>query len=37
MALMMSSEKSISAFPESENFFRWIGTITGPEETPYQG
>lgn len=25
----MSSEKSVSAFPENENFFRWIGTITG--------
>lgn len=29
MALMMSTEKSVSAFPENENFFRWIGTITG--------
>lgn len=26
---MMSTEKSVSAFPENENFFRWIGTITG--------
>lgn len=25
----MSTEKSVSAFPENENFFRWIGTITG--------
>lgn len=31
MALMMSSEKGVSAFPENENFFRWIGTITGEE------
>lgn len=31
MALMMSTEKSVSAFPENENFFRWIGTITGRE------
>jgi ubiquitin-protein ligase len=23
MALMMSSEKSVSAFPEDSNFFRW--------------
>lgn len=37
MALMMSSEKSISAFPEGENFFKWIGTICGPEDTVYKG
>jgi len=37
MALMMSTEKSVSAFPENENFFRWIGTITGPKETVYDG
>lgn len=33
MALMMSTEKSVSAFPENENFFRWIGTITGEDGT----
>lgn len=37
MALMMSTEKSVSAFPENDNFFRWIGTITGPKETVYDG
>lgn len=37
MALMMSTEKSVSAFPENDNFFRWIGTITGPKETAYEG
>lgn len=38
MALMMSSgHVGISAFPEGENFFKWIGTITGPEETVYKG
>lgn len=37
MALMMSSDKSISAFPEGENFFKWIGTICGPEGTVYKG
>lgn len=25
----MSTEKSVSAFPENENFFRWLGTIIG--------
>ncbi|KAJ8868941.1 hypothetical protein PR048_030482 [Dryococelus australis] len=29
----MSSDKSVSAFPEGENLFKWIGTITGPEGT----
>lgn len=29
MALMMSTEKSVSAFPESDNFFKWVATIIG--------
>lgn len=37
MALMMSSEKSISAFPEDSNLFRWKATIIGPNETVYEG
>lgn len=37
MVLMMSSEKGISAFPDGENIFKWIGTIAGPEDTPYTG
>uniref|UniRef100_A0A0K8TN60 Ubiquitin-conjugating enzyme E2 C n=1 Tax=Tabanus bromius TaxID=304241 RepID=A0A0K8TN60_TABBR len=37
MVLMMSSEKDISAFPEGENIFKWIGTITGPHSTVYAG
>ncbi|XP_063698370.1 ubiquitin-conjugating enzyme E2 C [Culicoides brevitarsis] len=37
MALMMSAGHGVSAFPEGENFFKWIGTITGPEGTVYQG
>jgi ubiquitin-conjugating enzyme E2 C len=36
MALMMSSEKSVSAFPEDSNFFRWKATIVGPKDTPYE-
>lgn len=34
---MMSSEKGISAFPDGDNIFRWIGTINGPPETVYAG
>lgn len=37
MNLMMSAEKGISAFPDGENIFKWIGTITGAETTVYSG
>lgn len=37
MVLMMSSEKGISAFPDGENIFKWIGTISGPASTVYTG
>lgn len=30
---MMSTEHGVSAFPEGENLFKWIGTITGPADT----
>ena len=30
---MMSTEKGVSAFPDGENLFKWIGTITGPRDT----
>lgn len=36
MTLMMSQDKSISAFPEGENLFKWIGTIMGPKDTVYE-
>ncbi|KRT78824.1 Ubiquitin-conjugating enzyme [Oryctes borbonicus] len=36
MTLMMSQDKSVSAFPEGENLFRWIGTIMGPKDTVYE-
>uniref|UniRef100_A0A8C7ATX7 Ubiquitin-conjugating enzyme E2 C n=1 Tax=Neovison vison TaxID=452646 RepID=A0A8C7ATX7_NEOVI len=29
MTLMMSGDKGISAFPESDNLFKWVGTIHG--------
>lgn len=37
MVLMMSTEKGVSAFPDGENLFKWIGTITGPRDTVYAG
>jgi len=37
MNLMMGGEKGISAFPDGENIFKWIGTLTGPESTVYEG
>uniref|UniRef100_A0A8C7UHQ9 Ubiquitin-conjugating enzyme E2 C n=1 Tax=Oncorhynchus mykiss TaxID=8022 RepID=A0A8C7UHQ9_ONCMY len=33
MTLMMSGDKGISAFPESDNLFKWIGTIDGAQGT----
>jgi len=32
-AWQMSGDKGISAFPDGDNLFRWIGTITGPSGT----
>ncbi|XP_049789860.1 ubiquitin-conjugating enzyme E2 C [Schistocerca nitens] len=37
MSLMMSPDKTVSAFPDGENLFKWIGTITGPVGTVYEG
>lgn len=36
MMLMMSQDKSMSAFPDGENLFQWIGTIMGPKDTVYE-
>jgi ubiquitin-conjugating enzyme E2 C len=36
MELMLSGDKGISAFPEGDNLFKWIGTIDGPKETCYE-
>ncbi|NWR43360.1 UBE2C enzyme, partial [Regulus satrapa] len=32
----MSGDKGISAFPESDNLFKWIGTIDGAAGTAYE-
>ncbi|KAK4278719.1 hypothetical protein QN277_016527 [Acacia crassicarpa] len=37
MALMMSGESGISAFPEEDNIFFWKGTITGSKDTVFEG
>lgn len=37
MTLMTSGDKGISAFPESDNLFKWVGTIDGAQGTVYAG
>ncbi|GLT53753.1 hypothetical protein SLA2020_270030 [Shorea laevis] len=37
MALMMSGESGISAFPEEDNIFCWKGTINGSKDTVFEG
>jgi ubiquitin-conjugating enzyme E2 C len=37
LSLMMSGEKGVSAFPDGDNLFKWIGTIAGPSGTVYEG
>ncbi|CAI9290088.1 unnamed protein product [Lactuca saligna] len=37
MALMMSGDLGVSAFPEGESIFTWIGTIEGGKGTMYEG
>nr|CAG4645133.1 EOG090X0DZY [Leptodora kindtii] len=37
MTLMMSGDKGISAFPNGDDFFSWVGTIHGPPGTVYEG
>lgn len=35
MQLMMNSEEGTTAFPDGDNLFEWVATITGTEGTPY--
>ncbi|KAK2077942.1 Ubiquitin-conjugating enzyme E2 19 [Prototheca wickerhamii] len=37
MSLMGSPEKGISAFPQGDSLFCWVGTIEGAEGTVYEG
>ncbi|CAH1779808.1 unnamed protein product [Owenia fusiformis] len=38
MTLMMSvAETGVSAFPDGDSIFHWVGTLTGPEGTVYAG
>ncbi|KAL0857208.1 hypothetical protein Bca101_062362 [Brassica carinata] len=37
MGLMMGGDPGISAFPEEDNIFCWKGTITGSDDTVFQG
>jgi ubiquitin-conjugating enzyme E2 C len=29
----MNTDRNVSAFPEGESLFKWIGTISGPKGT----
>ncbi|PVV00731.1 hypothetical protein BB560_004878 [Smittium megazygosporum] len=37
MSLMMANIKGITAFPESDNLYNWVGSIEGAPETVYSG
>jgi ubiquitin-conjugating enzyme E2 C len=37
MALMMGGDPGVSAFPEGDNIFHWVGTIAGSGGTAYEG
>jgi len=37
MALMTAGDPSVSAFPDGDSLFSWVGTITGAAGTAYAG
>ena len=37
MQLMMNADAGISAFPDGDNIFTWVGTIEGSADTAYEG
>ncbi|PNF17979.1 Ubiquitin-conjugating enzyme E2 C, partial [Cryptotermes secundus] len=32
----INTDRNVSAFPEGESLFKWIGTISGPKGTVYE-
>jgi ubiquitin-conjugating enzyme E2 C len=37
MSLMASADPGVSAFPDGDSLFSWLGTIHGPQDTVYAG
>ena len=37
MGLMSSADPGISAFPDGDSLFSWVGTIAGGQSTVYEG
>eukprot|EP01104_Vermistella_antarctica_P004656 TRINITY_DN15077_c0_g1_i1.p1 TRINITY_DN15077_c0_g1~~TRINITY_DN15077_c0_g1_i1.p1 ORF type:complete len:181 (-),score=38.37 TRINITY_DN15077_c0_g1_i1:246-788(-) len=37
MSLMMSPPKGVTGFPDADNIFRWVASITGVSGTVYEG
>jgi ubiquitin-conjugating enzyme E2 C len=37
MTMMTSEDQTVSAFPEGDSLFTWLGTIQGPTGTVYEG
>ena len=37
MSLMMSGDDGVSAFPDGDNLFHWVGTVNGADGTVYEG
>ena len=37
MNLMMSGDQCATAFPQGDNLFEWVGTLTGADGTVYEG
>ena len=33
----MSGDKGISAFPDGDTLLTWVATVTGPDESVYEG
>lgn len=37
MTIMTSEDQTVSAFPEGDSLFSWLGTIQGPKGTVFEG